>query len=322
MCGEPLVACPKMGGMQAELDQRGFFWLQGSTSYADVRIPDSAKSGRLTIDGAGVIQLQVDGDLGFNIRPIQVFTGFEPDLPADQLIAGYLNDGQRAFLYELSVGDFEGVTGGTIVSQSFEAPFCLIAQDSIHDQPATTAIRSLQIRAGELDDWMHRATVKAEVIEQKPEDVSVKVSYDRTTRSFALPMGELHLAKLTSDPALLVGPYSSQDLTFRQETLVQLTLHHEQTLAKWRRALLDIEELFALLLGSYFDLEWPSLICPHADGKDWFKFYFRRDGAVRSSKPAIHTALLMWMWVEESFGSTLAAWIDFKRSTLRRVRTL
>lgn len=80
------------------------------------------------------------------------------------------------------------MTGGTIVSQSFEARFCLIARHSIHDQPAITAIRSIQIRAGELDDWMHRAAVKAEVIEEKPEDVTVKVSYDRATRSFSLPM--------------------------------------------------------------------------------------------------------------------------------------
>jgi hypothetical protein len=74
--------------MQSELDQRGFFWLQGLTGYADVRIPESAKSGRLTIDRAGVVQLHVDGDLGLNIRPIQYFTGVEPDLPADQVIAG------------------------------------------------------------------------------------------------------------------------------------------------------------------------------------------------------------------------------------------
>lgn len=74
------------------------------TGYADVRIPESAKSGRLTIDRAGVVQLHVDGDLGLNIRPIQYFTGVEPDLPADQVIAGYLNDGQRAFFLTSALG--------------------------------------------------------------------------------------------------------------------------------------------------------------------------------------------------------------------------
>ena len=232
------------------------------------------------------------------------------------MIAGYLNDGQRAFLYDLSAGNFEGVLGGTIVSQTFEARFCLIAQHSIHDQPATTAIRSLQIRAGELDDWMNRAILSAEVVDDQPAQVALKVSYDRAPKRFSMPMGELHLAKITTDPTMIAGPYSSRNLNFRQESLIQLTVRQERTLEDWRQAFLDIEGLFALLLGSYFDLGWPGLICPHADGKDLFKFYFRRDGAVRSYKPAIHNALLMWTWVEDSFGSTLAGWIDFKRKHL------
>jgi hypothetical protein len=298
--------------MQEELDQRGFFWLQEPTGYADVRIPKSAKSGRLTIDQAGVIELQVDGDLGVGAKLVEYFTGLQNALQSDQVIAGYLNNGHRAFLYEVSLTDYN-IVGGTVASHTFEALFCLVSRYSIHDQPIMSAVQSLQIEVSELDDWMNHAPIRTELIDRQPDSSTVKVSYQEFRREFQLPQGSLHFEAHITDPTRLGPTLPDTNVTFKQSLQIKFVSAIPKTLREWRLAFLDVEEFIALLLGSYCDFAWPSLVCCHGEEKDWFNFYFRRDGSVRSYKPAIHTALLKWNWVEESLGSTLAAWIDFKR---------
>ena len=86
--------------------------------------------------------------------------------------------------------------------------------------------------------------LSAEVVDDQPAQVALKVSYDRAPKRFSMPMGEIHLAKITTDPTMIAGPYSSRK-SFRQESFIQLTVRQERTLENWRQTFLDIEGLFA-----------------------------------------------------------------------------
>jgi hypothetical protein len=238
-------------------------------------------------------------------------TGYQTALPADQVIAGFLNDVRRVFLHEGSLENYQ-IVGATVASQTIEARFCFVARYSIHDQPSSDLIDSLQVPAGGLDEWMRRGGIRSEVISRQSGGTSIAISYEERKRAFAIPDGELMVTTRTSDPTALGFTAPSSEISFKQETWIQLKIEHRRTLEEWRRLYLGIEEVLALVMGSYFDLDWPYVTSRHGEEHDWFTFYFRRDASLRSFEPAIHSALLMWAWVEDSLGALVSGWMNCK----------
>jgi hypothetical protein len=296
--------------MANALEQRGFFWWlnepNGQTNSKETSVP-----GSLTISEAGHVKLDLDGALWYAEPPEPQPWGESRFLPRGKWITGRLGsygDGGHVLLDGLERTDFS-IADELPSPQSYKADLC-ITKDSPFDTDFNLAsFDHLRIELVRLEEWLNLDSIQIGTEQVNDVDVEVAVKYKNHNFSYKTSDGTISIESLTLGAGILASLYQhpQRNLTFKQTHWLIYTPTSQSSIESLQNVFTRIEELLALLIGSYCQLDWPIVVQRNDDLDSWHRFYFLRD-----SVPAFEpNHWFMWTSFDvlrESFGDLFFAW--------------
>ena len=292
------------------LDKRGVFWWFNGTVGQTASIKTSVP-GAITISEEGQIKLALEGSLWGEEAPGSVRWDEPRWLPHGKRIAGQLGDygdGGYVLLDDLERTDFS-LPDEKPGRQSYEALRCYSCDSPFVETFDPDRFRELRIELLGLDEWLGLESIRLEEQYDDGEDGEVKVTYKNHKILYKTPVASIQLESLILGVPLF-GPLSDRprsQVSIQQTNWLVYTPTGECKLGDFQTAYRRIEELIALLLGTYFRLDWPTLVgnCGEFDG--WFKFYFYR-GPAQHQLPPSYLRWATFSSVRDPFGELLYQW--------------
>lgn len=289
------------------VEQRGVFWWlnapNGKTNSQETAVP-----GLLTISAEGHIKLSLYGALWFAEHPAAPRWGESRPLARGTRITGRLRsddaDEVHALLDGLERTDFSIVDEMTR-PQDYDAKICVTNSSSFSADFNFNDFHHLQVELIGLEEWLNLNSIQTETVDNIEGEVEVRVNYKNHKFPYDIPSGKLSLESITSGASLFGFPRGS--VTFAQTNWLTWTPTSGSDLDSLRYDFTRIEEFFALLLGAYFQLDWPRLVKIGNDGELWYRLYFFR-GSVPEFKPNPYFLWASFNDLRESFGILFSAW--------------
>jgi len=296
--------------MSNVLDKRGvFWWLNGAddqTASVETSVP-----GALTIDGEGQIKLDLEGSLWS-----EETEGGRSDeghwLPPEKQIAGRLGeygDGGYVLLNDIRRTDFP-FPDDKPCRQSYEALHCFSCEFPFAKTIDLDRFKELRIELLGLDEWLGLDSIRLDDEQRHGEDTEVKVSYKQHKITYKTSAANVCIESLIlgASPWLtFMAPKPTKEVNIRQTNFLVYSPTKECKLGDFQIAYRRIEELIVLFLGTYFRLDWPTLVGTGEHFDIWCKLYFYRG-------PAQHELPFSYFWwatflsVRDSFGGLLQQW--------------
>jgi hypothetical protein len=293
------------------VEQRGFFWwLNDSNDQTNTE--KTSIPGSLTISEEGHIQLNLDGTL-WQAEPLEPLPWGTPRLlPYGKRITGRLGiSGDYILLDGIEKTDFflESEAPST---QSYEAKICLTGNSPFPSDFDFNKFHHLHIELVGLEAWLNLNSILVGDEEYGREDrvdAEVKVKFKNQRFFYKNDDADISIESMTMGaPVLRLGPeIPCNEVTFKQINYLTYTPTSESSLDSLQNDFIRIEEFFALLLGSYFHLDWPTLIRQVGDQPLWYRLYFFR-GSVPEFKPSPYFIWTNFYSLKEDFGAMLSAW--------------
>lgn len=285
------------------LEERGLFWWHDEPIPENQFAPDNCVAGTLTIAMDGSASLDLDGYLPNEQGPFQVLSDQNKVFPPNTAIQGKLKGKKdnNVLLFKLRKSGSSFSTHG-MSHERYVANACLVAQTSLPTANRSLLFASLNVELKGLEQWLGlgnigitRSRKRVTVKYRKPED-----------EVYTLSDGTLVLSYL----AMGIWPGKSR-LTYRED---ELNLVERAVLCykpKKRRSLEEmieqysrIQELFILLTGSEYAIEWPWLTI----GKSSYELYFRTLPRSTDEPPSRHECWTNFTQLRSNFGSLFDAW--------------
>lgn len=292
------------------VQQRGFFWWLNQPN-AKTNSEESSVPGLLTISEEGLVKLCLDGALWLAGPPVPLRWGEPRPLARGTWITGRLGSGADedfVLLDGLERTDFS-IADETIRPQSYEAKICLTQDSPFSAEFSLDSFHDLRVELVGLEEWLNLNSIQTETVDYSQEEVEVRVKYRNHKFSFDVAGGNVSIESLTSGASLcgFLEQYQAGSVTFEQTNWLIWTPTSESSLDYLLYDFNRIEELFALLLGSYFQLDWPRLVKLNEDRESWCRLYFFR-GSVPDFKPNHYFFWASFNDLRESFGMLFSAW--------------
>jgi len=288
------------------LDKRGAFWWFNETVGLTASIETSV-SGAITISEEGQIKLDLEGSL-WTEEATTTQRWDEPRwLPDGKRIVGRIDDG-HVLLDGLERTDFF-LPDEKPGRQSYEALRCFSCDFPFAETFDPDRFRELRIELAGLDDWLGLDSIRVEEQYREGEDAEVKVTYKNHRITYKTPVANVQLESLILGvlPFHFLSDRPRNQVDIRQTNWLVYSPATEYNLGDFQIAYRRVEELIALFLGTYFRLDWPTLVGSNGEFDVWYKLYFYRGPAQRQLPPSY----LMWATfssVRDSFGELLQQW--------------
>lgn len=293
------------------LEKRGVFWwlswAGGQTDSIDTSVP-----GAITISEEGQIKLDLEGSLWGEEATAGIPWGEPRWLPDGKRIAGRLGeygDGGYVLLDFLERTDFSLFPDEKPGHQSYEALHCFSCESSFAKAFDPDRFRELRIELLGLDEWLGLDSIRVEEQFRDGEDTEVKVTYRNHKIPYKTPEANVQVESLVLGvlPFGLLSDLPKNHVDLRQTNWLVYSPTTEYRLGDFQNAYRRVEELIALLLGTHFRLDWPTLVASNGEFDASYRFYFYRG-------PAQHQLPLSYLWwatfcsVRDSFGTLLHQW--------------
>lgn len=298
--------------MEDAIKQRGFFWWltepNGQTNSRDTSVP-----GLLTVSQQGHIRLSLDRALWYT-KPLAPYSLGKPRLlPRGKWIVGSLGtngdgDGGYVLLDGLERTDFH--IGEELQSpQSYEAEICITAKSPFSADFNLDSFNQLRVELAGLEEWLNLDSIIVGDKEFNDDCVEVKVKYRNHNFLFDTTDGKITIESLISHPNQIFyfGEVPTGEAVFTQRNSLTYTPNSSMSLNSLLDTFACIEELLALLLGSYFRLGWPTLVQNKDNDGAWYRVYSFR-GSVPEFKPQPWFMWANFNVLRESFGDLFNAW--------------
>jgi hypothetical protein len=260
--------------MTNALEERGVFWwfgeIHGHTASLEAAIP-----GKVTISDEGHIELQLEGPLWFENPEASFHWDESRWLPTDRRIAGRLYEHNHAYilLFNLVRTDFSFVDDKP-VRQSYRAEFCLTNDFSFPDDFGLERFQALRIELKGLKKWLKLDSIHVGYSYRDGDKTEFKVSYKNHEFKYKTDKAEITIDNLIlGEPVFHLSDRPTAKLEIWQTNWLVYAPYRENTLSELQNAFVQIEGLFALLLGRYFRLDWPNLVRGREDRERWYKLY-------------------------------------------------
>jgi ApeA N-terminal domain 1 len=300
------------GGILATvIKQRGFFWWlnepRGGTNSKETSVP-----GLLTISEEGHIKLDLDGIL-WHKDPSKVHWG--PQIVEHgKFITGRLNehgDGNYCvLLHKLLRTNFPLISSAQAPTpESYEAKLCLTTNSPYSADFAFDGFHQVRIDLTGLEDWLSLDSILHRIETYNDGDVEVRVSYKDREFSFVSEDGIIAIESQTLGAAVfnLHPQVPDRTLSFEQGFYLTYTPASNAGVDSLLQNFLRVEELFSLLLGAYFRLDWPTIVHRGDPFDSWHRVYSYR-GTVPDFKPSRYQMWTNFHMLRETFGGLFFAW--------------
>ncbi len=273
------------------------FWWHDDPLPANQFAPDSCVVGTLTIEENGAAYLELDGYFANSEGGPMAGIGAQgQQFPLEKAIQGKLKaSGRNVLLLGLrrrgGQFNFNGIS-----HEGFAASHCLVTNRSF--PPATRPLRfsAIDVELTGLEEWLRLGNIE---VKRTRQSISAKHRLPKTD------IHELDDGTLTMRYDI-TGPWSGKfvhrtdKLNLVESVNLQVKPKRARTLLEMREEYARLQELFILLTGTTFSLEWPRLII----GKMAYHYYY--EGFERSTKtPTWDECWVNYFQVKSNFGSIL-----------------
>ncbi|TAL56246.1 HEPN domain-containing protein [Pandoraea sp.] len=281
------------------LEERGFFWWHDDPLPANQFAADSCVVGTLTIEENGAAYLELDGYFaGSEGGPMAIFAAQGQQFSLEKAIQGKLKASDKNVLL-LGLRRRGGRFNSNGIShEGFAASHCLVTDGSF--PPATRPLRfsALEVKLTGLEEWLRLGNIE------------VKRARRRISAKHQVPSADIHEL---DDGTLTMrydisGPWTGKlvrrmdKLNLSESANLRFKPKRARTLLEMRDEYARLQELFILLTGTTFSLEWPLLII----GKTAYRYYY--DGFERSTKaPTWDECWVNYIQVKSNFGAIVTA---------------
>ncbi|SMQ30431.1 hypothetical protein SAMN04488483_5426 [Pseudomonas helmanticensis] len=281
------------------LEERGLFWWHDDPLPTDQFAPDSSVVGTLTIEENGAAYLELDGYFANSKGgPMAVLAAHGQQFPLDKAIQGKLKaSGRNVLLLGLRRRGGQFRSHG-ISHEGFAALNCLVTDKSFPPAKRPLRFSALDVELTGLEEWLG------------PGNIEVKRTRKSIWAKHRVPKADIHEL---DDGTLtmrydITGPWTGgsthhiDKLNLVERVILRIKLKRARTLAEMREEYARLQELFILLTGTTFSLEWPQLVI----GKVAYRYYY--EGFERSSKaPTYNEYWVNYTQVKNNFGSIVTA---------------
>jgi hypothetical protein len=283
------------------VDETGYFWWGDVSVPISQFAPDSAVVGRLTIGTEGRSRLELEGVFPSQHGPM---AGFADDgkLPDERSIHGVLKTSNKTIRLHRVHRDGSHFRSSGISFERYVASRCLVGDGPFVDKETPLKFQSLTVDLRGFEEWLwlkgvigERTDVGITVEYKKPD----KVSYEFDDGDFQVVFG-------------VIGPYRGK---FRDSKIKLTEFAEINLIPRQAMSLKDLEtryvllcDLFILLTGSDYNLDWPVGSCGEGVKEERFQLYFDRFASRRKEPPGPHDYWINFPQCREKFGALFAQW--------------
>jgi hypothetical protein len=284
------------------LEETGYFW------WGDVAVPtghfapDSAVVGSLIIDEEGQSRLELEGVLPNELGPFAAFGGSESPLPPDKRIHGVLKGSNKTVrLLQLSRAGGHFKSSG-ISFERYVAFQCLLGDGPFRDLPEPVEFLRLTVELKGFEEWLWLRGISAERTESGI--ATIYAVPDKIT--YQLDDGELQIAFGIMGPYL--GKHHVSRLSLTEYAEVVRIPHRALPLGVMQAQYVLLADLFMLLTGSDYNLDWPILTCGDGEQAARFQFYFARHASRAKEPPGPRQFWVAFPQLRDKFGELFTNW--------------
>lgn len=284
------------------LEETGYFWWSDLTVPSGYLAPDAGVVGKLTIDEEGQSHLELEGVFPSELGPLAAFAGGESPLLEGKRIHGILKGSNKTVRLSQLRRDGSHFKTNGISFERYAALQCLVGDGPFREMTEPMEFHRLTVELKGFEEWLWLRGITTERTES-----GITAAYivpDKFT--YQLDDGELQIV------FGLMGPYrgkhhgSSLALTEYAE-IVQIP-HRALPLAGMQAQYVLFADLFLLLTGSDYSLDWPTLTCGEGDRPARFRLYFARHASRAIEPPGPRQIWINFPQLREKFGELFANW--------------
>jgi ApeA N-terminal domain 1 len=292
------------------LEKRGYFWWDGEKTPKGRYAPPHGVPGVLTIREDGKVRLNVTASL-LQSKALGMTPPDRNRLDGDRerfkgkCIAGVI-DGQRRSVYlkKLICRSFGREIDGK-GSEEFESELCIVGNTATTRAEASLRFSKLSISLAGLEDWRRGDLLAAGNEKADGVNRSRDVIYTDTPIEYELKDGTIALRTDVHCTAVEGLPY--REISLRQYDWLEYDRKRATTPEAMQERFTRIEELLAILTGTYYSLDWP-LISMKGKGKgEMYTLYFWRN-IERARRPEMSNLWTIFPQVRGHFGLLYENW--------------
>jgi len=295
--------------MSNALDKRGVFWWFDEATNHNASIETSVP-GSISISEEGQIKLDLEGPLW--CEKTTELRWKEPlSLPHEKRIAGRLGEygeGGYVLLDGLERTDFS-LPDDNLAHMSYEAVRCFSSNLLFPNKFDLDGFHELRIELSGLDPWLGLDSIRLGYEHRDEENVEVKVSYKNHKIKYETLAANVCVENLILGASTFFHsperPVS--EVNIHQTNWLVYSPTTQSNLSDFQTAYRRIEEVIALLLGTYFRLDWPTLVGSDEEADTWYTLYFYR-GPAQHQLPSHYFLWTTFSSIRDSFGEMLYQW--------------
>jgi hypothetical protein len=284
------------------LEETGYFWWSDLTVPTGYVAPAAAVVGKLTIDEEGQSHLELEGVFPNELGPLAALGSSESPIPEGKRIHGILKASNKTVrMSQLQRGGSHFKSSG-ISFERYTAFQCLVGEGPFRDMTEPMEFHRLTVELKGFEAWLWLRGITAERTES-----GITAAYtvpDKLT--YPLDDGELQVVFGLMGPYL--GKHHGSSLTLTEYAEIVQIPHRALPLAQMQAQYVLFADLFLLLTGSDYNLDWPILTCGDADRAPRFRLHFARHLHKAKEPPGPGQLWVNFPQIRERFGEVFANW--------------
>ena len=296
-------------------EMHGYFWWLGEGAPEGRFAPANAVPGTLTIFKDGLAKLTLTGSLiQSNFLQLDAETKRHADTHLDALagktIAGKVDDDRRCVYLQQVVYQEGGRTLDHRLSEKYRAAICLVGESTTPLSPDLFTFPRLSIELTGVEEWRRYDALRVDTVKTDGERQSQNVSYSAQQWDYSIGEGTVSLR--TDVHCTALNGIGIQKIGFEQHDWIDYAPSNSQSPEELKQEFGYIEELLALLGGSYYALKWPQISTERSSRADAYTLYFYR-GTEKTPPPEAWELWTFFPQVRDSFGTIFANWRKKRR---------
>jgi hypothetical protein len=270
------------------LRERGFFWWFNEPNLS-ANSKETSVPALLTVTDDGQITLETDGAL-CSVDEHRDWS--KPGtFPESKRIAGRLaSRGEHVLLEGLERTDFSFIHE-LPQQQEFSAQLCVRRDAPFPETYEHENFVELRVELTGFEDWLELESIVVDREYSEGNEVRVRLSYKEWQLKYATSGGSVSIESITTGALPFGSKHPTRDAQFRQHYYLIFRPDSPTDVSTLRYTYTKLEELLALLIGSYNRLSWPILVSKEEPFDAWNTLHFYR-GA-----PSAHPINRYSIWV-------------------------
>jgi hypothetical protein len=292
------------------IEKRGYFWWDGEKTPKGRYAPPHGVPGVLTIREDGKARLNVTESLlqskALGMTPLDrnKLDG-DQERFKDRCITGVI-DGQlrSVYLKKLIYRSFGREIDGK-GSEEFESELCIVGNTATTRAEDSLRFSKLSISLAGFEEWRRGDLLVAGAEKADGVNRSRDVTYTDTPIKYELKDGTLSLRTDVHCTAVEGLPY--REISLQQYDWLEYQRKRATTPEAMQERFTRIEELLAILTGTYYSLDWPLVSLKTKGKAETYTLYFWRN-IERARRPEMSNLWTNFPQVRDAFGLLYENW--------------